>query len=211
MLFLEIALWFEGCNHLMACQMFFLTIVLSYFFQHKFYGYFGDFIFFTPIPHSFPSPSHPLFTLAISPTKQKLKKNPPSFLPLQHLFIHLSGTGSHGVSQSIPFRPSSFACKRSLQWVIGLVQCLWLLIYHHHWAHQRLYGNLVSWPQPGVMLVSKSHTSAGAMLIWVTYAGIWSNDNIWVWTAPRGHDWVCGPALSEVYVNIWGPHYHKGP
>lgn len=39
--------------------------------------------------------------------------------------------GSCSVSCSLPFCTNSFTCKGSLQWVIGLVPGLWLLLLHY--------------------------------------------------------------------------------
>ena len=44
---------------------------------------------------------------------------------------------SHGYQQSMVYQVAvrlSFICKCSFQWVVGLVQGLWLLVHHQHWV-----------------------------------------------------------------------------
>jgi len=43
----------------------------------------------------------------------------------------------HSVSYSMPFCPNIFICKFSLQWVIGLVWSLWLLLWYQYWILTR--------------------------------------------------------------------------
>jgi len=45
----------------------------------------------------------------------------------------MEATVCHSVSHSRPFHPNSFTYKRSLQWVTGLVQGLWLLLHYQYW------------------------------------------------------------------------------
>lgn len=94
------------------------------------YGFFGTFTPCIPCPPISQSPiSAPHACSILSQNKiKKLKPKqnksqnflaPPSSLTLEHLFIHLSGTGSLGAPHSVPFCPASLTCICSLQWVIG--------------------------------------------------------------------------------------------
>lgn len=87
MLFFEIALWFEGCNHLMACQIFFLTMYFLTFSSINFIDTLG--VSYSSLQfHSFPSPPIHFSPLQYSATKQNLKKKKTKIL---HLFC-LSNT-----------------------------------------------------------------------------------------------------------------------
>lgn len=75
--------------------------------------------------------------------KQKTNKQLHSFtfLPVQHLFIRLSGIGSCSVSRNIPFCPISLTHKCSLKWAIGLVLGFFNLISlakRPHWIWSSL-------------------------------------------------------------------------
>lgn len=45
-----------------------------------------------------------------------------------------SSLGGCSVPCSRPFCPNSFSYKCPLQWIVGLVQGLWLLLHHHSWT-----------------------------------------------------------------------------
>lgn len=80
-------------------------------------------------------PQHSLtpVTAVFSPVSCVYRFSPPPFPPSHHIFFHGRGIRSCGVSHSIPLCPHSFTCKRSLQWVLSLVQGLWLLL-HQYWT-----------------------------------------------------------------------------
>jgi hypothetical protein len=68
------------------------------------------------------------------------------------------------VSHSISLCLHIFTCKRSLQWVTGLVLGLWLLWHHHYW---NLTGTPPGYP---VVAVSWRSCSAGSLGPAITHA-----------------------------------------
>jgi hypothetical protein len=64
----------------------------------------------------------------------------------------------HSVSHGIFLCPHIFSCKCSLQWVIGLVQGIWLLPHHQYWI---IAGTLPCYP---VSRRACSFLSAGLVL-----------------------------------------------
>ena len=86
------------------------------------YWFFVNFIPCTPIP--FISLFHHTHSLSLQPALPSPQTNQTK---------PLSNCISCSVSHSIPFCPHFFACKCSLQWVIGLVWGLWLLLHYQYW------------------------------------------------------------------------------
>lgn len=111
------------------------SVSLSLFYNITLYWVFGNFttrtwILLTPSPFiSTPRPCSipPKRTTPKLVKKKTNQTRNPHFAPrsFQHAFIHPSGLGSWGVSRRLPFCPFKLTCKRSLPWVMGLVQGLW--------------------------------------------------------------------------------------
>jgi hypothetical protein len=80
--------------------------------------------------HSFPHPLtsvfHPSNLPPIENIQTKNKQN------RDRKLLKVEAVVCHSVSHSIPLCHNIFTCKCSLQWVIGLVQGLWLLWYHQY-------------------------------------------------------------------------------
>ena len=74
--------------------------------------------------HSSPCPSISTLRPSKLPKTKQQKTNNTKASP--------HGWVCHNVSYHIPFCPNSFPCKCSLQWVIGLVWGLWLLLQHQY-------------------------------------------------------------------------------
>ena len=87
-----------------------------------------------PNPNHFSVLPHPSSTLKALSPQNNFFFCTPSFPPLDHILICWSCIGDAVFYAIYPFVQSSFPYKWSLQWVVGLVQGLWLLVHHQYWT-----------------------------------------------------------------------------
>lgn len=94
---------------------------------------FHRFLWAMTAPLSIAAFSHTTHSYPISSPAYIYPSTPLSFWPLHRMFVHHCGIENCGISHSIPLCPNSFTYKFPLQWVVGLLQGLWLLIPHWYW------------------------------------------------------------------------------
>jgi hypothetical protein len=89
-------------------------------FFKTFYRFFVSFTSCTPIPLICPSPC--MCPPPLQPAHQQRKP-----------ILAVEAAVCHGVCPSTPFCLFFLVCTGSLQWVIGLVQVLWHLLFSQYW------------------------------------------------------------------------------
>lgn len=153
-----------------------------------YFWFFGNFTSCTRVPfisQSFHVCPSPYILLPIE--EKQIHVTPPLFPPLYHIILYCGGIGSCDVSHSVPFCSSSFSCTCSLQWDIGLVQGLWLLLVHHQ------YWTLTDTPL-GCPVIALSHRGPTALVLQDQFLPMQLVDGVYVCGGGGGTQSPgCGP------------------
>jgi hypothetical protein len=134
------------------------------------FSFYCEFYIMCPNPAHLPLPSYLPSTLATVP-KTEEKEN-----------LLVKAVVCHSVSHRIPFSSYFFVCKCSLQWLIGLVKGLQLLLLYQYWKLSGTplrYCCYMSWRFYCFWSVEHPFTNSSNLSI-AQMLG-WDNSKPWMW------------------------------